>query len=129
MPPDAFQASAAPAALRSISASFRRYRTSSLRERELVGRIVLRRGRELVIEIDLHEPLQWQPEAIATLALSDGTEQPAELDAARTTAAGEGKPGQTLRITLLTAESFPAEALREIWLECADLLLRILFEA
>jgi Ca-activated chloride channel family protein len=129
MPPDAFQARATPAEPRSMSASFRRYRTSSLRERELVGRIVLRRGRELVIEIDLHEPLQWQPEAIATLALSDGTEQPAELDAARTTAAGEGKPGQTLRITLLTAEAFPAEALREVWLECADLLLHIRLEA
>jgi hypothetical protein len=129
MPPDAFQARATPAEPRSMSASFRRFPTSSAQERELVGRIVLHRAHELVIEIDLHEPLQWQPEGTATLTLSDGTMCRAELDAARTTHVGERKPGQTLRITLLTPEAFPAEALREVCLGCADLLLHIRFEA
>jgi hypothetical protein len=110
-------------------ANFERRLQRSVDERNLVGRIVLHRAHELVIEIDLHEPLQWQPGDTAALALSNGRMCPAELDTSRTTAAGEGKPGQTLRVTLVSEEAFPAEALREIWLECAGLLLRIRFEA
>ncbi len=65
----------------------------------LAARLVLRRDRELTLEIDVEAPFDWEP-GEADVRCSDGTTVHAEVVAERTTAAGPAAPGLTMRLTL-----------------------------
>ncbi len=65
----------------------------------LAARLVLRRDRELTLEIDVEAPFDWEP-GEADVRWSDGTTVHAEVVAERTTAAGPAAPGLTMRLTL-----------------------------
>lgn len=72
-----------------------------MKKQDLRGRIVLRKGRELVIEIVLGEALDWHPEQLANLSLTSGRTTDGTLDLSRTTAPGKLEAGITLRIVFL----------------------------
>ncbi|MEO6574829.1 MAG: hypothetical protein ABIP89_13375, partial [Polyangiaceae bacterium] len=79
----------------------------------LQGKIVLRKGRELVIEIVLTGAMDWHPEQLATVLLASGLAVDGTLDLTRTTAPGHFEAGITLRIALLLPNDpsgdFPTE--------------------
>jgi hypothetical protein len=72
--------------------------------RELRGRVVLRRDRELVVEIAVDELLAWDP-ADARAVWDGGTECGAEIDATRSTRPGAVKAGQVIRLVLRLDET------------------------
>jgi hypothetical protein len=102
--------------------------SSEIRDLRLVGRIVVRSGTKLVIEIELREPLEWKPAAVATLLLSGGLELEAVVDLARSTRSGRHARGTTLRLTLEAARELAADEPREIVLENAGERVRIEIE-
>jgi Ca-activated chloride channel homolog len=63
------------------------------------GRLVLRKDRELTLEIEVKAPFHWEP-GKATVQWSDGTMVRAEIVKERTTAPGPVTPGLTVRLTL-----------------------------
>jgi Ca-activated chloride channel homolog len=65
----------------------------------LRGRVVLRRGDRITIEIDLISDLEWDPRD-AMVVLADGTELLATVVVDETTRAGTMSAGQTVRLTL-----------------------------
>jgi Ca-activated chloride channel family protein len=71
------------------------------------GKIVLRKKRQLVIEVTIDRPIDWEIPALALLALDGGIFE-ILVDAAKSTRAGALTPGQTLRITCTVPE--PAES-------------------
>jgi hypothetical protein len=86
---------------------------------ELSGRIVLRRGRELVIEVDLDRPLNWHPSR-ARVAWDDGTEIRAIVDKAGTTRAGTLDAGQVIRLVLRLAKDGLAAPPARVLLNSGD---------
>ena len=69
----------------------------------LVGRVVLAKGRELVIEIALTQALDWNPRIAAPRAvtsLASGATVEGVADEARTTREGHYAPGVTLRLAV-----------------------------
>lgn len=81
----------------------------SMRHRELRGRIVLRRDRELVIEITVDRRLTWDS-SDARAVWDDGTGFAAEIDATRSTRAGAVKAGTVIRLVLRLADTAPPSA-------------------
>jgi Ca-activated chloride channel homolog len=81
----------------------------SLRHHELRGRIVLRRDRELVIEITVDRRLAWDP-FDARAVWDDGTGFGAEIDATRSTRAGRVKAGTVIRLVLRLDDTAPPSA-------------------
>jgi hypothetical protein len=73
---------------------------------ELDGRIVLRRGRDLTIEIILDHPIDWAPSR-AQAVWDDGTRIRATIDRAGTTRRGAFQAGQVIRLTLRLAKDGP----------------------
>ena len=71
------------------------------------ARLVLRKDRELTLEIDVEAPLDWQP-GKSIVRWSDGSTVAAEVIHDRTTAAGPVTPGLTVRLTLRLADDNPA---------------------
>ncbi|HEX4994741.1 MAG TPA: VIT domain-containing protein [Methylomirabilota bacterium] len=74
------------------------------RGHELRGRVVLRRYRELVVEITLDRPLAWDP-SDARAVWDDGTECGAAIDASRSTRAGAVEAGNVIRLVLRLDET------------------------
>jgi Ca-activated chloride channel family protein len=72
----------------------------------LSGRIVLRRGRDLVVEILLDQLLEWAPSG-AHVVWDDGSRRLASIDAAGTTRHGVFHPGQVIRLALRLAKDGP----------------------
>ncbi len=72
----------------------------------LSGRIVLRRGRDLIVEITLDQRLEWVPSG-AQVVWDDGTRRLATIDAAGTTRHGAFHPGQVIRLALRLAKDGP----------------------
>ena len=72
----------------------------------LSGRIVLRRGRELIVEITLDQLLEWAPPGVQVV-WDDGTRRLATIDAAGTTRPGVFHPGQVIRLALRLATDGP----------------------
>src|SRR4029077_20644382 len=68
----------------------------------LSGRIVLRRGRDLIIEILLDRLLEWVPSR-AKVVWDDGTRRLATIDAGGTTRHGVFHSGQVIRLALRLA--------------------------
>lgn len=67
----------------------------------LRGRLVLSKGRELVVEVAASAgPLPWDPPARARVVFEDGSELEVEVDLKRTTAATSLAPGQVARLAL-----------------------------
>lgn len=80
----------------------------------LQGRIVLRKGREIVIEIVLTQELDWYAEPVVLATLTSGRTIDGTFDAARTTRAGRLEAGVTLRITLVFSSDPGADAPTEV---------------
>ncbi len=72
----------------------------------LSGRIVLRRGPDLIIEIPLDQLLEWAPSG-AQVVWDDGTRRLATIDRAGTTRHGVFHPGQVIRLALRLATDGP----------------------
>jgi hypothetical protein len=79
----------------------------------LEARLVLRKDRELMFEIDVEAPLDWRP-GKSIVRWSDGKTVAAEIISDRTTTAGLVPPGLTLRLTLRVADDNPAAAPVEV---------------
>lgn len=75
----------------------------------LTGRLVLRRDRELTIEIDAEATLDWEPER-AEVWWREGTTVRAEIIAERTTAPGLVAVGLVLRLSLRLITDGPVGA-------------------
>jgi Ca-activated chloride channel family protein len=70
--------------------------------RRLRGRIVVRKGRTLVVEIAVDgAPLDWRPEGEVRVTYADGHERTATIDAAATTRATAATSGLRLRLALV----------------------------
>ncbi len=67
--------------------------------RSLTGRLVLRQGREITLEIDVNQPFEWDPVA-AEVTWPDGTKLEAEIAWERTTRQGPVEAGQVIRVGL-----------------------------
>ena len=76
------------------------------RRRELRGRIVLRRYRDLVVEITVDKLLAWEPADVRAV-WDDGSDCGAELDATRSTRPGAVKAGMVIRLVLRLEENAP----------------------
>jgi Ca-activated chloride channel family protein len=74
------------------------------RSYELRGRIVLRRDRELVVEITVDKLLAWDP-SDARVVWGDDTECGAEIDATQSTRPGAVKGGTVIRLVLRLDET------------------------
>ena len=72
----------------------------------LSGRIVLRRGRDLIVEITLDQLLEWAPPGVQVV-WDDGTRRLATIDRAGTTRHGVFHPGQVIRLALHLATDGP----------------------
>jgi Ca-activated chloride channel family protein len=75
----------------------------------LRGRVVKRTGRELIVEIDVAEPMDWAPPDDVSVEGADGVHLHATIDHARSTAAARATAGQTIRL-VLTLDHEPAAA-------------------
>jgi Ca-activated chloride channel family protein len=98
-------------------------------DESLAGRVVLRAGRKLVVEIELLDALMWEPAPAVSFLFADGLRLEALLDLAHTTRAGLHVAGQTLRLTLDAVGDPPVDAPSEILLQSAGKALRIRVEA
>lgn len=85
----------------------------------LIGRVVLRKDRELTVEVDLDASLDWKPEQ-AIVVWSDGTRVRAEIVAERTTAPGLVAAGLTVRLSLRLIADGPLEAPDRVALTTKD---------
>jgi len=72
----------------------------------LSGRIVLHRGRDLIVEITLDQLLEWALPG-AQVVWDDGTRRLATIDRAGTTRHGVFHPGQVIRVALRLATDGP----------------------
>ena len=79
------------------------------RRHEMRGRIVLRRYRELVVEITVDRRLAWDP-SDASAVWDDGTECGAGIDATRSTRAGAVTAGTVIRLVLRLDDTAPPSA-------------------
>jgi len=77
--------------------------------RSLTGRLVLRQGREITIEIDVNQPFEWDPVAVEA-TWPDSTKLEAEIAWERTTRQGPVKAGQVIRLGLLLMADGPFHA-------------------
>lgn len=91
----------------------------------LAARILLRRGRQLVVEFDLPFPLDWRPGAEVTVVHPNGSITRAYADPERTTHPGLVDAGCTVRLALDLGAEPGAEAPAEIRLESAGIPLRL----
>ena len=67
--------------------------------RSLTGRLVLRQGREITIEIDVNQPFEWDPVAVE-VTWPDSTKLEAGIAWERTTRQGPVEAGQVIRLGL-----------------------------
>jgi len=67
--------------------------------RALTGRLALRQGREITLEIDVNQPFEWDPVA-AEVTWPDGTKLEAEIAWERSTRQGPIEAGQVIRLGL-----------------------------
>ena len=65
--------------------------------------LVLRRGREVVLELQFERDVDWDPASFEQLRLASGDAVGGQVDAARTTRAARLGRGQRARITLVLA--------------------------
>ena len=94
---------------------------------ELRGRIVLRRNRELVVEITVDQVLAWDPSFVRVL-WRDDTERGAEVDADLSTRPGTVEGGTVVRLALhLDETALPGPPARLLLLSL-PLLLEITLE-
>ncbi len=80
----------------------------------LRGRIVRRKGRELVIEIVLDADTDWEAPQQVTVATDEGAID-AAVDAGRSTRSGRVKRGATVRLALVLDEESAAPPLEVAW--------------
>jgi Ca-activated chloride channel family protein len=72
--------------------------------RRLAGRVVLFKGKELVVEVAVDGgALPWEPPVRVRVAFEDGVEIEVEVDPKRTTAAMSISEGQVIRLALVLA--------------------------
>jgi Ca-activated chloride channel family protein len=76
------------------------------RRHDLRGRVVLRKYRELVVEITVDKLLAWEP-YVARAVWDDGTECGAEIDTTRSTQPGAVRGGTVVRLVLRLEETAP----------------------
>jgi Ca-activated chloride channel family protein len=94
----------------------------------LLGRLVRRHGRELVVEVGpLPGDLQWEPGDIE-VAWGDGRPVPARLDVRRSTRGGRYKAGQILRLVLALDAEAPAGEPASLSLTSAGAVIEIALE-
>lgn len=79
----------------------------------LRGKITVRKGRQLVVELTLEDELAWDPAGVATVVLADGSQLGARVVLERTTRVGTLAAGMTLRITFELFADLPAGAAPE----------------
>jgi len=92
--------------------------------RMLTARLVLSRGKRLVLEIEVEDDdLDWAPGEEVEVELADGSVVKARADAATTTAAGRQGPGALLRL-VLDLEAVPTGSPRSVALT-GGLVLRV----
>src|SRR5262249_30985123 len=70
----------------------------------LRGKVVQRKGRELIVQIEATEDLDWTPPSHATVEDDAGASAQAGVDAARTTGEAHVTAGQTIRLVLILAD-------------------------
>ncbi len=75
----------------------------------LRGRIVLRRGRDLIVEVTLEHPLLWEPSS-ARVVWADRTKRQATVDVAATTGRGWLDAGHVIRLALRLPKDRPSGA-------------------
>lgn len=75
---------------------------------QLIGRILLHRDRDLVIEIAPDEPLHWRVSRRVVVVWSSGPRADARVDASATTRSGDVEAGQVVRLVLRLAKDAPA---------------------
>ncbi|MEO8878357.1 MAG: VIT domain-containing protein [Polyangiaceae bacterium] len=91
----------------------------------LVGRIVLRKSGEVVIEFTTISDLEWDPQRV-TIVFATGA-SPTELDPPKTTRSGLISAGSTVRVSLGFSASFDASSIVaiEIALAVRSLVVKI----
>ena len=79
------------------------------------GRVVSRKGKEIVIDIEVLQELDWDDAAlaaaIARVWFDDGTEIGGKVDVSKTSASARLKPGQHVKLVILMDEE-PTRAAR-----------------
>jgi Ca-activated chloride channel homolog len=91
----------------------------------LQGRIVSRKGRRLVLEIELDAPLDWQPAGVSLRFAGLARSVAAEIEWERTTRPGSLAAGITLRLVVELGEDPPAQAPELVELVSGSLALEI----
>ena len=95
--------------------------SAEVMERRVSGRLVRRKGSELVVEIEIAD---WQPSTDVTVEWDDGTRSDAKIDEGRSTRPGYYTPGQIVRLTLLLA-SEPAVGKTPLRILLGDLTIEL----
>jgi hypothetical protein len=90
------------------------------------GRLVSRRGRELVIEFLLDEAAEkdWQPASDVEVEFAHGPRRAANLDAEHSTRPGMVRPACTVRVTLTLSADPPTRGGRRLMLRAERVVLR-----
>ena len=88
------------------------------------GRIALRRGRELVIEITLDCARQWTPLG-AVVVWSDGTRSLVSIDRVATTRPGAFQAGQVIRLVLRLKPDAPDSAPTKILMNAGEMSIAL----
>lgn len=100
-------------------------RTRPRQPRRLRGRLLVRSGRELVLEIAVDgNGLHWAPPAEATVQTADGASHIAAVDPARSTRGISAGAGMQLRVTL-TLPADVAAAPSRVYLEIGGELVEV----
>ena len=85
--------------------------TGASQERRLRGRVVLRKGQTLVIEVTVSEAFDWRPEGeVMALTSAGQTWSGVSVVVEQSTRAGRIAPGQSFRLTLTVPESEALQA-------------------
>ncbi len=90
----------------------------------LTGRLVLRNGRDLTIEIDVEAPLEWEPDAV-NVVWPGAARVPADIVADRTTSPSTVAAGLTVRLGLRLVADAPADLPHEVVLTSKGRLVTI----
>ena len=98
-----------------VAPSFEVVLQPTLSQRPLRGRLVLRRGRELTMEVTVGRAVDWSPVS-AKVRWSDGTVVEAEIVNDSTTEPGRLRAGLVARLSLRLVEDGPADPPKRIML-------------
>jgi hypothetical protein len=93
--------------------------SAPITRRVFKGRIVSKKSGEIVIEITLADPFEWNVNG-ASIVFDDGSTTPSTIDESKTTRNGSFPAGSVIRMSLRFSSSFDVSKVRSVEVTSAN---------